>query len=131
MAQDKIKFRKKNTDSWTVIRQPDEGMGFSIETTYTKDSGRVQSGVNTVKPMFTVEQYSYKATSVTANETKQLLSFIGRGEKFQMHYFSVYHGKWRTDWFYVGTGSLNIKTLKENQEMMEEISFNITGVNPL
>lgn len=131
MAQDRIKFRKKASDSWTVIKQPDESMGFSLETTYTFDSGRVKSGVNTVKPMFTVEQYSYKATDVTANEAKQILSFIGKGHKFQMHYFSVYHGAWRTDWFYVGTSSLNIKRLKENQELMEEISFNITGVNPL
>ena len=131
MAQDRIKFRKKKTDPWTTIKQPDESMQFSLETTYSSDSGRVKSGVNYVKPLFTVEQYSYKASNLTKAETKTLLSFVGKGHKFQMHYFSVYHGEWRTDWFYVGTSSLNIKTLKENQEKIEEISFNITGVNPL
>lgn len=124
-------MRKKSTDPWTTIAQPDEGLGYDWETTYTEDSGRVQSGVNQFKAMFTVEKLSCDITNPTVNEVKQILNFIIYGRKFQLHYFSPSRGEWRNDWFYVGQGNCSLGKLKENEERYDKLSFNMTGINPI
>lgn len=58
MIQDRIKM------NGTVIWQPDKDMGYSFETTYTEGSTRSQAGEGHFTPMFTVEQYSYKASNI-------------------------------------------------------------------
>ena len=126
MAQDVIKFNN------TVIAQPDAGLGFDFETTYTEDSTRVQSGVLHASPMFTVEAFSYENTrGLTVAEMRTILQIIAKGGRFTMHYFSPYYGQWRNDKFYVGKGSLAIGSLSENGECFESLAFNIIGVNPL
>ena len=62
MIQDKIKM------NGTVIWQPDKDMGYSFETTYTEGSTRSQAGEGHFTPMFTVEQYSYKASNIPIEE---------------------------------------------------------------
>lgn len=123
--QDRIKM------NGVAIRQPDEGLGYSFETTYTEDSTRVQSGVGHFTPLFTVEQFSYEATWLTAAEMSAILQIIGKGGEFTLHYFSPYYGEWRDDNFYVGTGSLSIGRLNEEKERFDSLSFNMTGVNPI
>lgn len=125
MAQEYILF------NGTQIRQPDEGLGYSFETTYTEDSTRVQTGAGHFSPMFTVESFSYEATDLTKAEMSQILQIIAKGANFQMHYFSPYWGQWRTDTFYVGKGSLSIGRLNLDDERFESLSFNIVGVNPI
>lgn len=104
------------------------------ETTYTEDSGRVMSGVAELDPMFTTESYSIEWEYLTPNEASTILQLIvptASKATFSMHYFSWYHGAWRDDTFYVGKGSLKIKTLEENNERLDSISFNAIRVNPL
>ncbi len=113
------------------IRQPDEGLGFEFETTYTEDSTRVQSGVGHFTPMFTVESFSYEAAGVTLAEMKTILQLVAKGAYFTLHYFSPYYGQWRDDTFYVGKGSLSIGTLREDEELYDSLSFNMIGVNPI
>lgn len=125
MAQEKITF------NGVTIKQPDEGLGYDFETTYTDDSTRVQSGVLHSTPLFTVESYSYSASWLTIQEMKQILQIVAKGKPFRMHYFSPYYGTWRDDLFYVGNGSLSIGTLREDKEKFESLSFNIVGVNPI
>ncbi len=125
MAQDKIKI------NGTEICQPDEGLGWSMETTYTSDSTRVQSGKGRFTPMFTVEQLAYTATDVSAEDCKAILQKIAEGKNFTLHYFSPYYGVWRDDTFYVGKGDCKVQTLQEGNETLSDLSFNMTGVNPI
>lgn len=125
MAQDRMKI------NGIEVKQPDKGLGYDFETTYTEDSGRVQNGIAYITPLFTVEAFSYTATDITESEMSQILQLVSHGEPFTLHYRSPYYGGWRDDTFYVGKGSLSIGTWKENEERYESLSFNMIGVNPL
>lgn len=125
MAQEYVKIND------VVIKQPDKGLGYDFETTYTNDSTRVQSGVLHITPMFTVESFAYTATDLTEEEVKTILQMIARGRKFRLHYHSAYYGAWRDDDFYVGKGSMKIGSWKEEEERYDSLSFNMIGVNPI
>ena len=112
------------------IWQPDQDLGVAFETTYTKDSGRTRDGVNHLTPLFTVEQFSYSAEEIPADECAKILQKV-IGRNFRLHYFSSYHGAWRDDTFFVGKGDLQVKTLKGGHETMKSLKFNMTGINPL
>lgn len=125
MAQEYIKMNGK------TVTQPDEGLGYDFETTYTEDSIRVQSGTLHASAMFTVESLSYKATWLKAAEAAEILQIVAKGKPFTLHYFSLYYNKWRDGRFYVGKGSLSIGALTEDNEMIDELSFNMIGVEPV
>lgn len=115
------------------IKQPDSFTP-NWATTYTEDSERAMSGKAYLEPMFTVESYSYEASDLTASEAKELLQrVLPRPGKpnFELTYFSWFYGEWRTDRFYVGQGSMNTKTLRDDYETLENISFDLIGVNPV
>lgn len=132
MAQEYIKIRKSASNNWLVLPQPDSGaLSYDFETTYTEDSGRVQTGVAVVSPLFTVEALGYSRAAVSKTMLSQILQIIAKGQQFQLHYFSAYYGAWRTSWFYVGKGQLNIGRLNENKELFTSLEFNMVGVNPL
>lgn len=117
-----------NIDIW----QPDKGgLGYAFETTYTEDSVRVQSGAGHFTPIFTVEQLSYSASDVPVVEAAKILQQVAKGQNFTLHYYSLYLGKWRDAVFYVGKGDSNFKSLKVNEEKVESLTFNMTGVNPI
>lgn len=123
--QDKIKIND------IEIYQPDSDLASGFETTFTADSGRVQSGVMHASPMFTVEQFSYKATDIPIEEASKILQMIVHGRPFTLHYFSPYYGIWRDGTFRVGKGSLSIGSLENNGEKLTLLSFNMTGDNPI
>lgn len=126
MKQEKILF------NGIEIKQPDSGsLGASFDTTYTDDSGRIMSGVALATPLFTVEAYSYKATDLTLQEMSQILQIIDKGKPFTVRYLSAHYGKWRTDEFYVGKGTLTVGSWEASEERYDELSFNLVGVNPL
>lgn len=125
MAQDKFRI------NGAEVFQPDCDMAFAYETTYTEGSGRVKSGSAKITPMFTVEQYSYSASNVPMADASKILKMVV-GKTFRLHYFSVYHGKWRDAKFYVGQlQSSSIQTLKNNHEMLKTLSFNAEGMEKL
>lgn len=113
------------------IYQPDKGLQANFETTYTSDSGRVQSGAMRATPMFTVEQFSYTATDIPVAEASVIIQKIVKGNAFTLHYFSPYYGVWRDALFRVGRGQYSIGSLKEGGEKLESLSFNMTGDNPI
>lgn len=113
------------------IRQPDEGLGYDFETTYTEDSKRTQRGKLTTSRLYTVESFSYSATNVTAEEMKIILHELMKGKFFTLHYWSPYYGAWRDDEFYVGRGSLVFSRLNENEERYDSLTFNMVGRNAL
>lgn len=114
-----------------TIWQPDKGLTYNFETTYTEDSTRIQSGTGYFTPLFTVEQLGYTATNIPASKVKEILLVITKGNPFSLRYYSLYYGTWRTDTFYVGQGQSSIGELIEDNEYCESFSFNMTGVNPI
>lgn len=125
MAQDYIKMNGKN------ILQPDEGLSFDFETTYTEDTTRVMDGTLCGSAMFTVESFGYEATWVSAEEMKTILQIVANGRPFTLHYLSPYYGRWRDGRFYVGKGSLTVGRWNEGEERYEKLSFNMIGVDPI
>lgn len=113
------------------IFQPDEGIGYSFETTYSEDTGRVQSGSMNAVSYFTIEQLSYQATDVPIKKATEIIRMIAKGESFTLHYYSLFYGGWRDGKFRVGKGSLSIGTLEEGNEKLSSLSFNMTGDDPL
>ena len=114
------------------IFQPDEDLGYAIETTFTEDSTRLQSGGANFVPMFTVEQLSYQATDIPIEKATEILQMVGKGESFTLHYFSVFYGGWRDGTFRVGkSNTISIGSLEEGNEKLSVLSFNMTGDNPL
>ena len=127
MAQERITI-----DGWGAV-QP-ETFDWNFETTSTQDSGRAMSGTMYDTPMFTVESFAVKYNELTISQASALLqALVKRPSKpyFSLHYFSPYYGTWRTAQFSVSTGSLRIKTLKNNREKIKEITCNFVGREPI
>lgn len=125
MAQDRMKIN--DVEIW----QPDKGLQYSTETTFSSDSARVQSGVGHFTPLFTVEQLGYSAKNVPQPEVTKILQFIDTGKTFTLHYFSMHYGEWRDATFYVAKGQYNVGSWKVGEEYVESLSFNMTGVKPI
>lgn len=113
------------------IYQPDEGLEYKFQTTYTENSKRTQSGKGHFTPLFTVEQFGYKATDIPTEEASKILQMIAKGKRFTLHCFSVYQNKWIDAPFYVAKGDLSIKRVSVRNGIVGELSFNMTGVNPI
>ena len=122
--------QKKILINGVEIWQPDEELGWNYETTYTNDSGNTQDGVGHITPMFTKESFSYPASKMPAAEASKILKLVV-GKTFSLYAWNPYFGKWMTMRCYVGKGSMNIKTLKEGDETMSNISFNMVDLIPL
>lgn len=112
------------------IWQPD-AIKHKTETTYTEDSTRIPTGDAYFTPLFTVEQLGYSAKDIPQSEVTKILQIIAKGEPFQLQYFSMYYGKWRTDTFRVTNNDYDVSSWKEGEERVESLSFNMTGDNPL
>ncbi len=125
MAQEYMKINGK------IIPQPDAGLGFDFETTYTEDSTRVQSGTLHATAMFTAESFFYKASWLTKEEMSAVLQMVAKGQPFTLHYLSPYYGAWRDGRFYVGKGTLSVGRWNEAEERYEELSFNMIGIDPI
>lgn len=119
------------TGDGVEIAQPERGMGYSYETTYTEDSGRVQSGTAIVAPMFTVKSYSYSRTHPTVAQIAQILSFIVGGGKYEMYAFNPKTGTWGWDVYYTGKGDMSIGYLTPDGGHYDSFSFNAVGVKPI
>lgn len=117
-----------SVDGWDSV-QPST-FDFNYQTTSSEDSQRTMSGKASITPLFTVEAYEVEYENLTAAQTSALLKkIIQRPSKpfFPLHYFSPYYGQWRTGQFYVGEGSLKIKTLEEGEERISTISCSFVG----
>lgn len=113
------------------IVQPDEGLQYNFETTYSSDSTRVQSGQAHFTPLFTVEQLGYTATDISVEDAKVIIEQIIKGHAFKLHYYSVFYGMWRDAKFRVGKGQFSIGSLVEGEERLTSLSFNMTGEDPI
>ena len=95
-------YSKKYKMNGIAIWSPDKDMQYSFETTYSESSQRSQKGPGFFTPLFTVEQYSYKATNIPLDEANKILKIVAKGKKFVLYHYSIYHMAWRSDPFVVG-----------------------------
>lgn len=127
MAQERILI-----DGWGDV-QPTQ-FDWDFATTSTDDSTRPMSGTAYITPLFTVESYAVAYRNLTVAQCSRILQSIVQRPGhpfFNLHYFSPYYGQWRTAQFYVGQGSLKVRTLKDRAERMQEITCNFVGRIPL
>ena len=123
MAQKRISI-----NSWDAV-QP-SAFTFAFETTSSEDSGRALSGALSSNPLFTVEAYDVEYQNLTPAQASTLLHHIVQTPAtpyFNLYHFSPYHGDWRTGQFYVGDGTLRVKTLEDGDEVMENITCRFVG----
>ena len=103
---------------------------YKFATTYTQDSGRPQSGYARLTPLFTTEAFDVEYPELSAADASALLKIIvprPRSPFFNLFYFSPYNGVWQTKEFYVGEGSLDVKSVKKGNEVMQIISCSFVG----
>lgn len=131
MAQDTIKMGT-TSGSLVEIWQPEEGLKYSFVTTYEKSRDVAITGSIYGEPLFTRYQLGYSAKCVPVQAARTILQMIAKGRNFYLHYWSPYHGAWRTDLFSCGQSQdITIGTLEEGFEYYETLSFNMTGVDAL
>lgn len=109
-------------------------MNFKLETTDSATTGRTMSGALSGAPLFVVQAFDVKFERLTPAQCSQLLQAVIRRPghaTFSMYYFSPWYGAWRTDNFYCTGESLSIKTVKENNERLTDLSMTFVGVNPV
>ena len=124
MAQTQEKLMINNV----LVVQPDEEPGVNYETKYSENSGRLTSGYAVALPMFTVLQLSYSWSKLTGRELATILQNIV-GRNFTLRFYNNYKGRWETQYFYVGKGSLVQKTLRDQEEFFS-LSFNAECIEP-
>lgn len=119
-------------DGWNTV-QPST-FDYDFQTTSSSDSGRTMSGRANVSVLFTVEAFTVEYRNLTPNQASAILQRIVQTPSkpyFSLYYFSPYYGQWRTAQFYVGEGSLKIKTLEQGSENIDSISCSFVGRNKL
>mgnify|MGYP001864313700 CR=1 FL=1 len=126
MAQDYLKF-----NGITMPVPDQDGYTVQIATTSTDDSDRTQDLVMHNTPIGSVMSYGLKWTDLTKEEVALILTQVLNRPSFSAHYFDVKTATWRDAEFYATTFNITPIDLTEDDERIEELSFNIIGVNPI
>lgn len=115
-----------------VLPEVDEdGYQVDFAATSSSNSGRTMRGVMKNSVLFTVEAYNLKWTDISASIVSQILKKIIGKNEFDFYHYNVYKGIWETGRFYVANISSPFYRLNEGEEKVGELSFQVTGVNPL
>ena len=126
MAQQHLRFGTYESPD------PDEdGYQVSFAVTSTESSGRMQRGNMVNSAMFTVEAYNLKWSDLPANVVKGILEQIMGKNEFDFYHYNVYKAQWETGKFYVANISSPFYKLNEGNERVDELSFQVTAINPV
>lgn len=126
MAQKHLKFGTYGAPD------PDEdGYQVQFATTSTSSSGRTQRGNMVNTTMFTVEAYNLKWTDLPATVVKSILEQVMGKNSFSFYHYNVYKAVWETGSFYVANINSPFYRLNDGEERVSELSFQVTGINPI
>lgn len=115
-----------------IVEPPDEdGYSISLATTSSSKSGRTLAGNMKNSPLFTVEAYNLKWSDLKAEDCSKILKEIVGKSEFDFYHFNVYKAQWETGKFYASNFNTPIYSLIDGEERIKELSFQVTGVNPL
>lgn len=126
MSQQHFKF-----GSYTAPDPDDDGYQLAFATTSTENSGRIMRGNMINTPMFTVEAYNLKWTDISAIDVMNILSQILGKSQFDFYHFNALKCRWETSPFYVANINSPFYRLNEGQERANELSFQVTAINPV
>ena len=126
MAQQHLKF-----GTYEAPDPDEDGYQVSFAVTSTESSGRTQRGNMVNSAMFTVEAYNLKWSDLPANVVKGILEQIMSKNEFDFYHYNVYKAQWETGKFYVANISSPFYRLNEGNERVDELSFQVTAINPL
>ena len=113
--------------------EPDKDGGYTLAlaTTSSSNSGRSLKGNMKNVPLFTVEAYDLKWTYLSAAAFAQILQQVVGKAEFDFYHYNIYRARWETGKFYAANYNSPIISLVEGEEYVDELSFQVTGVNPL
>ena len=126
MAQEHLRF-----GTYTAPDVDEDGYTVQLATTSTAKSGRTPKGKMKNKVMFTVESYNVKWTDISAKKASSILAQIVNKDEFDFFHFNAYKAKWEIGKFYVSNFNLPVIRLNEGEERYNELSFQVTCINPL
>lgn len=126
MAQQHMKF-----GSYQPPDPDEDGYEPAYATTSTSGSGRTQRGVMKNSVMFTVEGYNLKWTDITPSEARQILQEVMNKSSFSFYHYCVHKAQWEIGKFYAANFNLGVDRLNEGSERIQELSFQVTAINPI
>lgn len=126
MAQQYLEF-----NTYQAPPTDEDGYSPAFAVTSTAYSGRVMRGSMINVVMFTVEAYNLKWTDISAKDVSNILKQCLGKKSFSFHHFNVYESKWETSDFYVSNINAPMYNLTEGDERVNELSFQVTAINPL
>lgn len=126
MAQQRIKFNE-----YTPPNVSDDGYTVNIATTSSQNSGRTMRGVMNNVPLFTVESYNLRWVNISAADVSAILSQVVGKSGFNFYHYNIYRARWETGVFYAANFNSPVLSLKEGNEKIKELTFQVTGENPL
>lgn len=126
MAQQHIRFNNYQPP------EPDkDGYTVSFATTSAANAGRSMRGKMTNPVLFTVEAYQLKWTDIPAEDVKNILAEVMGKSEFDFYHYNIYAAAWETGKFYVANINSPVYSLAEGEERASELSFQVTGINPV
>ena len=108
-----------------------DGYTVQIATTSTDDSDRTQDLVMHNTPIGSIGSYGLKWTDLKKEEGALILGQVLDRPSFSVHYFDLKTATWKDADFYATTFNITPIDLTEDQERIEELSFNIIGIRPI
>lgn len=126
MAQQRLRF-----NNYTPPNVTEDGYTVNFATTSTSNSGRTMRGVMNNVPLFTVESYNLKWSNISASDVSQILTQVMGKAGFNFYHYNIYKARWETGVFYAANFNSPVLRLQEGNEKVKELSFQVTGVNPV
>lgn len=112
---------------------PDQDGGYTEATaaTSTADSKRSMKGTLRNKVLFTTESYNMKWTDIAAKDVAAIREQVEGKASVNFFHFNTHNATWEPGEFYVANINVGHYNLTEGSETCSELSFQITGINPI
>lgn len=126
MAQNHLKF-----GTYTAPDVDEDGYKIAIATTSTDNSGRLMRGDMKNSVLFSTEAYKLKWTDIPVMQASNILNQVVNKNEFDFFHFNLYACRWETSRFYAANFNAPVLCLKEGEEKLDELSFQVTSIHPL
>lgn len=126
MAQQRLKF-----NDYTPPNVANDGYTINFAVTSTQNSARTMRGVMNNVPLFTTESYNLRWTNLPAADVSAILAQVLGKSSFNFYHYNIYKARWETGAFYAANFNSPALSLKEGNEKVKELTFQVTGVNPV
>nr|DAF09704.1 MAG TPA: hypothetical protein [Caudoviricetes sp.] len=126
MAQQYLMF-----NDYTAPMVDEDGYQVAEAVTSASNRGRTMRGDMKGGVLFTVEAYNLKWTNISAKDVAEIKKRILGRQQFDFYHFNSYTAQWETKPFIANNISSSYYSLVDGHEMADELSFQVTSVEPL